>query len=201
MLPHGVLLAGTRPGVSASGRVHWLLTNNQIFAYDLEKEDFEIFELPAPISKYSNNNIQLVEYEGLLGLICVKDEECMELWVADKGGQNTWTMKEKISTEAVHNEEEGLGLVGLCNTDVALLKGCSKLMLYKFQDKYSFKAINLDDKFSCPSQIFPFQSNLEPVDLAGGEEMLEQNRLACTTRRLCFMFCFFFVVTLILLFC
>lgn len=203
-LPCGVLLTGTKPGVSASGKVNWLLTNNQIFAFDLGKESFEIITLPSPISEYSNNSIQIVEYEGRLGLICVeKDEECTELWVVDEGGQNAWTQREKISIEAV-NREEGLALpvAGLCNTDVALLKGYYKVMFYKFQeDNFSSKAVHLKENVLCQSQFFPFQSDFELVDLARGEKNMLKHQLACTTRRLCFTFFFFFVVTLILYVC
>ncbi|XP_050376490.1 LOW QUALITY PROTEIN: F-box protein At5g41720-like [Argentina anserina] len=70
-----------KPAVSACGAVQWLLSNHRsvgVFAFDVDKESWEIFAPPCSAVENRNKN-QVVEYQGRLAWIC-EGEDLMELW-------------------------------------------------------------------------------------------------------------------------
>ncbi|KAL5572400.1 hypothetical protein UlMin_021997 [Ulmus minor] len=66
--------------VTVCGSFFCLTKNTNIFVFDLEKESWEIFTLPSPLHEldYTRSIIQLVEYEGGLGMIFLVNNEWIE---------------------------------------------------------------------------------------------------------------------------
>ncbi|EXB77046.1 F-box protein [Morus notabilis] len=156
--------------VSTSGSLHSLTTEKRIFAFNFERESWEIFALPYPLCEddyYKRyDNIHLVECEGKLGLICMaREEECMELWVVEEYyGQRTWTKRHKISLERLMREERHISPEALSNNDVALMKSLSKVVLYNFQTSTS-EIVKMENLLLLgDNEFFPIESDWEPLE-------------------------------------
>ncbi|EXB76909.1 hypothetical protein L484_017910 [Morus notabilis] len=182
MFPYGETLDFKPYMVSTSGSLHSLTTDKRIFAFNFERESWEIFALPSPLfgddycKRY--DNINLVECEGKLGLICMaREEECMELWVVeDYYGQRTWTKRIELSLERLMREERHISLEALCNSDVAVMKSFSKVIFYNFQTSISEINVKLEDLI-LGDEFFPVDSDWEPLEFLdlGQEDPVQHN--------------------------
>lgn len=158
LLPWGEF-SSREPTVSACGALHWIMTNNEIFSFFPDTESWLTFGLPFPLcKKYSFNH--LVEYGGRLAMICM-EESCMQLWVMIDYETKIWKKKQSISIEAA---VQGMSPFGFDSSDIALMRGFCSVILYNFKSCCSNVCkVRVDHPHS--SEIFPFQSDLEPVYL------------------------------------
>lgn len=160
MFPHCESLGFRRLGTTY-GVLHTYTTEKRIFAFDSEKERWEIFALPYPLREDDYGDMQLVECEGRLGLICMVREKCMELRVGeDYYGQRTWTRRNQISLNEWLIREENYFFFpeALCNSDVALMKSFSKIMFYNFQAS-TLEDVELRKILSVCVEFFPIESD------------------------------------------
>ncbi|EXB38916.1 hypothetical protein L484_027351 [Morus notabilis] len=82
-LPFRESLDSVKPAVSASGFLYAVTTERDgFFAFDWEKESWEVFGLPdQPLSDYDyckQNNMHVAEYESRLALICMVEDDYVE---------------------------------------------------------------------------------------------------------------------------
>ncbi|PQQ08896.1 hypothetical protein Pyn_03091 [Prunus yedoensis var. nudiflora] len=169
-LPYSVWLKIYRPCVTSRGACYWHLTNNQVlaFSYEDDKESWEIFDSPEPMSNsdYCVSYAKLVEYQGRLALIYSKGE-LMELWVMEDHEKKVWRRHRLISLDGL---KQLLGHYpspeAYYNSDIALMEAWPKVVFYKFQAGSSYKVVNamLENK---PDEIFKLQSDFEIVNLRG----------------------------------
>ncbi|CAK7352520.1 unnamed protein product [Dovyalis caffra] len=68
----GLLVTSCMRSISACGSLDWLTWENNVFAFHVKEERYSMFSLPLPVK---DKDIELVEYEGKLGLICVSRGE------------------------------------------------------------------------------------------------------------------------------
>ncbi|KAL6274428.1 hypothetical protein ACE6H2_025120 [Prunus campanulata] len=164
-LPYSVWLnIPRRSCVTSRGACYWHLTNNQVlaFSYEDDKESWEIFDSPEPMSNsdYCASYTKLVEYQGRLALIYSK-EELMELWVMEDHEKKVWRRHKLISLDGL---KQLLGHYpspeAYYNSDIALMEAWPKVVFYKFQAGSSYKVVNamLENK---PDEIFKLQSDFE----------------------------------------
>ncbi|KAM7254635.1 hypothetical protein ACFE04_004015 [Oxalis oulophora] len=169
----GVYLQGYRRGVykgvfvssksrvpaSISGTLNWLTTKGNIFSYDLHEDSSRFIELPNDGSV--NNNLQLIDYEGKLGLN-VQDREqhyCGESWVFS---QNIWTRQHSINLKPL--EERTCNILSVCNSDVVLVKYCLwAVAFYDFKKGITLRTQDLNHHV--PDCAFHFESDFELFDL------------------------------------
>ncbi|KAK1365255.1 hypothetical protein POM88_040816 [Heracleum sosnowskyi] len=155
--------------VSASGRLHWLLSDDQGLALDLVTETYTFFTLPVlDKEKYFGTiNMQLVKYKGKLGLIC-QDLESFEIWVIEDYKNRVWKKINKIYTENLKKKHMScvVHAVNLYASNIVLMKGRG-YMFYDIENHCSVNVAGLDLplRVTHPHEVFPFRSDLEPVDL------------------------------------
>ncbi|XP_017222448.1 uncharacterized protein LOC108199227 [Daucus carota subsp. sativus] len=166
MLPLRVLIS--RDSIFVSGSVHWLLSDNRILAFDVKTTTHTIFSLPhdARVKENEFHTIRLVKYKGKLGLIKGLGSE-FEIWELENSRTRVWKRIKEINAEAVEKKEPYCvpQAVGLYSRDVALMKG-RDYIFYNFEDA-SLSVAKLDHHLTHPNDVFPFRSDLEPVDLRG----------------------------------
>lgn len=164
-LPNGIFLS-FKPAVSACGALHWLLSDNRVFAFHVYEENWETFALPCPTStdseSYKHNLNKLVEYQGRLAWVCGQGEDLMELWVMEDYKNKVWSKRRIIRLIGL---DLSTSLGTLCSNDVALMRGFYQITFYKFED-YSSKVVKLKGICS-PDEFFMLQSDSEPTDLRG----------------------------------
>ncbi|KAK9274932.1 hypothetical protein L1049_022187 [Liquidambar formosana] len=153
-------LLGHEPAVLASGAIHWLTTDDHVFAFDPEEERWSMFPLPRPIHEK-----KLVEYKGKLALINMTRDKNMELWVMKDYGNRVWK-KRTMSIEALRREEPHVSPEAFYNADIALMKTYDQVIFYKFQN-HSSNVVKLK-KNGHPCQVFTFQSDFQPSDMIMG---------------------------------
>ncbi|MCD7452984.1 hypothetical protein HAX54_019043 [Datura stramonium] len=181
LFPQGLYFDTFTPAVNAGGLIYLKLRDDQVMALNYNGEEaFPRFSLPKPpaFDKYKDYYPynQLVEYKGKLGFTCLSPKG-MELWVFNNGNQ-VWELKKEVDVETVKGVTKFPTPVGFYNADIALMKDYYEVIFYKLQDK-SFNVVKLD---KCPNvqEIFPFRSDLEPIDL----RMLGANIIS-STKQLC----------------
>lgn len=203
--------------VSASHKLNWHVRGeNQIFAFDMDTESWEIFSMPREaISECGDDEhvmlMEIVGYEGRLGLVCMgRDELCMRLWIMEDHGQTkVWTKRKEISIEPLERLDRHVSPAAFGGTDVVLMKGFYKLIFFKFQNYdgkpttiTSCKVVRLEK--STVSQVFPLESDFEPVYLGGKLPTVPDNINTSTTALVVlgiWSMIFFFYVFLLTLSC
>ncbi|KAL5545670.1 hypothetical protein UlMin_005357 [Ulmus minor] len=155
--------------VTVRGSFYCLTTNNNIFVFDLEKESWEIFSLPSPLCEldYTRSIIQLVEYEGGLGLIFLVNKEWMELWMMENYREKTWRRIKNLNFECLIQREgyrDYAYPMALCNNDVMLINNYMNIMLFDFRNKSS-KPIKLGYSLRGSEDFFRIESDFEPINL------------------------------------
>ncbi|XP_009801397.1 F-box protein At5g49610-like [Nicotiana tabacum] len=164
LLPPEVYFDMFAPAVNASGLVYFKLRkDDQVMALNYNGEEaFSRFSLPKPALEYKDYGYnQLVEYKGKLGFTCLSPKG-MELWVFENGNQS-WELKKEVDIEILKKVTNYPSSIGFYNADIALMKDYYEVIFYKLQDK-SFNVVKLD-KCHKVDEIFPFRSDLEPLDL------------------------------------
>ncbi|MCD7461111.1 hypothetical protein HAX54_045190 [Datura stramonium] len=165
LVPQGLYFDMFAPAVNANGLVYFKLIrddndDDQVMAINYNgEESFPRFSLPnyAFHHEYKDHlHNQLVEYIGKLGFTCLTPKG-MELWVFENR-RHVWELKKRMDTETVKGT-----LVGFYNADIALMKNYDEVVFYKLHDK----SVNVVKLGKCPDvrEIFPFRSDLEPIDL------------------------------------
>ncbi|KAL5547494.1 hypothetical protein UlMin_002725 [Ulmus minor] len=155
--------------VTVRGSFYCLTTNNNIFVFDFETENWEFFSLPYPLCElnYTQSIMQLVEYEGGLGLICLVNEEWMELWMMESYRENTWRRVKNLNFETLI-KQEGYGHyaspMALCNNDVMLINNYMNIMLYDFRNGSS-KPIKMECSLRGCKKFFKLESDFVPINL------------------------------------
>ncbi|KAL5560961.1 hypothetical protein UlMin_030708 [Ulmus minor] len=150
-----------------SGVFYSLMTNNNISVFDLQEESWEFFELPC--SLHEQSNIQLVEYEGRLGLICLLNNESMELWVMKNYKEKTWSRRKKFSIKSlIKHEVDGVDPIAMCNNDVTLMKNYWKFIFYNFQNG-SNREVKMETILG--GVIFKVESDFEPANLNNPQKL------------------------------
>lgn len=174
LLPIQVFICGET--IFVSGRSHWLLSDNRILAFDLESTTYTIFNPPAGVIDkddqfQSTSRIELVKYKDKLGLICKKFGSDFEIWELEDYRCHVWKKIKKISAEGAKKKEPYSvpHAVSLYSSNIALMKG-PEYLFYNFEDSNVSEA-KLDHHISHPNDVFPFRSDLEPVDLRGRDDL------------------------------
>lgn len=163
LLPYGVFLSW-EPAVSACGALHWIMTNNEMFAFFVDTESWTTFDLPFPLCKERCfSHMKLTEYGGRLALLCM-EESSMQLCVMEDYDMKIWSKRRTISIEAVQKMEPYTSPLSFDNSDVALMRGFRSLILYNFKT-CSSNVCKVEVDLNLTHAIFPFQSDLEPVHL------------------------------------
>lgn len=83
------------------------------------------------------------------------------LWVFENETQ-VWELRKEVDIEVIKQAMNFPTPGGVYNADIALMMGYSKVIFYKLHNK-SFNTVNLN-KCRAVREIFPFRSDLEPVD-------------------------------------
>ncbi|XP_060189341.1 putative F-box protein At1g12855 [Lycium barbarum] len=194
LVPQGFYFDKRTPAVNASGLVYFKLRDDQVMALNYNGEEaFPRFSLPNPAFEYNDYQYnQLVEYNGKLGLTCLSPKG-MELWVFENGRQ-VWELKKEVDIETIKGVTQFPTPVGFYNADIALTKDYYEVIFYKLQDK-SFNVVKLD-KCHTVQEIFPFRSDLEPLDLS----MQRANADVSSTKHLYRPFWILLVIVFVLLF-
>ncbi|XP_059310359.1 uncharacterized protein LOC132061600 [Lycium ferocissimum] len=163
LVPEELYFDMSTPAVNASGLVYVKLRDDLVMALNYNGDEaFPRFSLPKPAFEYEDYRYnQLMEYNGKLGFTCLSPKG-MKLWVFENGRQ-VWELKKEVDIETVYGMTKFPTPVGFYNADIALMKDYYQVIFYKLQDK-SFNVVKLD---KCPTvqEIFPFRSDLEPIDL------------------------------------
>ncbi|KAK1355182.1 putative F-box domain-containing protein [Heracleum sosnowskyi] len=168
LLPIQVLIC--EETIFVSGRSHWLLSDNRILCFDLESMTYTIFTSPAGVRDKDDkfqSLIKLVQYRGKLGLIFNKFGSDFEIWELEDYKCQVWKKIKKFSAEGAKKEEPYCfpHAIGLYSGNIALMEG-GKYFFYNFEDSNVWAA-KLDHHVTYPTNVFPFRSDLEPVDLRG----------------------------------
>ncbi|KAL6224231.1 hypothetical protein ACLB2K_003086 [Fragaria x ananassa] len=147
--------------VAANGGLHWLLSDNQVFAFYEDEENREMFSLPPSAVDNGGHKSKplLAEYQGRLAVIR-SGEEFMGMWVMEHYGRKLSFCGEEIypSPLAFHNGDAALFMAAF-----------DKVMFYNFQEGKSRK-VRLQYH---PHQIFKFQSDMEEVNLERPDRVLK----------------------------
>ncbi|GMN53035.1 hypothetical protein TIFTF001_022175 [Ficus carica] len=165
-LPFCESLATHEPSVSASGFFYCPTTRRRLIAFDWEKETWEVFGLPQPFCE--DRSVQLVEYEGRLGLIRTARSECMEVWAMKNYRKKSWDLKKSVDITSLLEKENFCSsdpLMDLYCSDVALMKDRSDVAFCKLQgglisDEYKVRSV-----LSSKVDLFKLESDMEPVEL------------------------------------
>ncbi|KAK6785520.1 hypothetical protein RDI58_018975 [Solanum bulbocastanum] len=152
------------PAVNASGLVYFKLRDDLVMALDYNGEEaFPRFSLPNQAFDYEDYRYnQLVEYNGKLGFICLSPRG-IGLWVFENEN-HVWELKQEVGIESIKEMTNFPTPSGIYNAGIALMKDYYKVYFYKLQDK-SFNEVKLN-KCRGVQEVFPFRSDLEPVDLS-----------------------------------
>ncbi|GAV58434.1 F-box domain-containing protein/FBA_3 domain-containing protein [Cephalotus follicularis] len=167
-LPPNDECLSSKPAVSTGGILHWLTRGKNVLAFNVDKENWTLFSLPKSV--YQNHNyfgIELVEHEGRLALVCMEKDDCMNLWVLTNINAKVWEKRQTMGIEALKRN----GRVSLPHwfytADIGLILGYEEVMFYKFNnDNINTVKLNKNIDFRW---IFPFRSDLEPINLKGGQ--------------------------------
>ncbi|XP_070035917.1 F-box protein At5g49610-like [Nicotiana tomentosiformis] len=164
LFPQEIYVDMFTPTVNASGLVYFKLGDDLVMALNYNGEEaFPRFSLPKPAMEYKNYGYnQLVEYNGKLGFTCLSPKG-MELWIFENGNQS-WELKKEVEIETLKKVTKYPRLVGFYNADIALMIDYYEVIFYKLQDK-SFNKVKLNKCRNNIQEIFPFRSDLEPLDL------------------------------------
>nr|GLL37044.1 F-box protein At5g49610-like [Ipomoea trifida] len=138
--------------VCTGGLVYWLTNRNTILAFDSATETH--LEFAGPIAATEENRSymyeRIVEYKGRLGFICKYKSDELLLWGLEDRTNYRWEIKRVVGIDKEKNR-----LIGCNLADMALMLG--------YRDQ-----VYAQSGFYNPRDIFPFQSNSEPVDLEDG---------------------------------
>jgi F-box interacting protein len=150
--------------VSVCGALHWLMTNNGIFTFYEDTESWKIFYIPSPLcEEHYFRKIKLMDYSGHLAFLCM-EKNCIELWVMEDYDKNIWIKRQNISFKAIQKVEPYISPLIFDNSDVLLIKGFNKIILYNFKScRYNVCKTRID--FKRTNEIFPFRSDSEPIHL------------------------------------
>jgi hypothetical protein len=152
------------PAVSTCGALHWLMTDHKIFAFFADTESWEIFGLPFPLCKeHYFKHMKLVDYSGHLAMLCM-EESSIQLWVMEDIKAKKWSKRQNISIKAVQEVESYPSPLGFESSDIILMKGFCSLISYNFKS-CSFNVHNVGINISHTNEIFPYQSDSEPLHL------------------------------------
>ncbi|GKV49710.1 hypothetical protein SLEP1_g56445 [Rubroshorea leprosula] len=160
---------GLKPAISVSNQLHWLTSERNVFSFDMEKERWELFPLPNPLCESEHcNYVEIVEYEGKLGSIFMKEGHGVEIWIMDEHSKKEWRKRHVMDMEYLEREESKSCAEAFYNSDVALIKGFYKVIFYKFKNGHC-DVVRLEEQMFA-SQVFFFQSDWEPTDLRGKKQ-------------------------------
>ncbi|GLU11827.1 hypothetical protein SLE2022_285470 [Rubroshorea leprosula] len=165
-----------KPAISVSGALHWKTNSSKIFSFDVEKQSWELISLPKPLCQ--TECCELVEYEGKMGLICLKKGHYMELWVREGHShrRKVWSKRHGMDMEGFEREEPLCWVEAFYNADIAVIRGFCKVIFYNCRNGDS-DAVRVEKMFG-NYHLFLYQSDWEPVNLMGKEHSrtLSQNR-------------------------
>ncbi|KAK6116892.1 hypothetical protein DH2020_049383 [Rehmannia glutinosa] len=156
-LPYPEFIIMSTPSVFVGNSVYWRTNKDNVVEFNEDNESFNRFSLP----EYVHNgckSMQLIEYEGGLGLICSReDDHCFELWIRK---EMAWRRKMEVD---IKNVDKYASPVGFYNAGIAFLKAFNEVLFYKIQDR-SVRRWKLDELWSA-REVFQFRSDFEIVDL------------------------------------
>ncbi|WRX27000.1 F-box domain - like 10 [Theobroma cacao] len=124
----GFVLLSEAPPVFASGAFHWFTFSQQIFAFDINSEKWELIDLPENFTDETTFYLKkaLVQYEGKLALLrYAMDVDKVEIWVMENYSRRTW----KLAREIVNSAYEDT-IVHLYRSDVAVVINYKDLVWY-----------------------------------------------------------------------
>ncbi|KAJ7955956.1 F-box protein [Quillaja saponaria] len=182
------------PVVLACGtRFHWLRSDNQVFVFDVEKEDWTVFGLPNLACL--ENNKKLVQYEGRVGLVYKESEsQCMELWVVEeyyypfkkKSKQVSWNKKQRIvlSDEALNKFHPTFLPCAFYSSDVVVIQSFYDIVFYNFVSDQMVK-IKIPGDW-CSRDVVHYQTDFEAnlelfkatARICGSDDQLNDNLLS-----------------------
>ncbi|KAL6222016.1 hypothetical protein ACLB2K_005408 [Fragaria x ananassa] len=107
--------------VAANGGLHWLLSDNQVFAFYEDAENREMFSLPPSAVDNGGHKSKplLAEYQGRLAVIR-SGEEFMDMWVMEDYGRKLWSATRTWNIKKLCGEEIYLSPLAFHNGDAAL---------------------------------------------------------------------------------
>ncbi|KAJ4950800.1 hypothetical protein NE237_027632 [Protea cynaroides] len=157
-LPYYIILS-LEPEVLVHGSFHWLTfgKHKQIFACDIDKENWSLISLPqSSTSSSSEEEIEAMNYdfqihrtlvncEGHLGLL-YSSRSWMELWVMEDYMKKTWRKKYRVSLEPLNQMYVGgYSLLALDTMDMILVKKFDQLIWYNFVRGIPTKVMKLQN--------------------------------------------------------
>ncbi|OIT31731.1 PREDICTED: uncharacterized protein LOC109208303 [Nicotiana attenuata] len=163
-LPYDVFFEPSCLPVNVSGLVYFLTDDDHVLVLNYNgKEARPRFLLPEPVIENKDyTDKKLVEYEGKLEFSCLSPNEMLELWCIDNARNHMWNKEKEVDVETVKSVIKYPSPVDFYDSDIALMMGLNKLMLYNEQNS-SFDVVKLDR--SNYSEIFPFRSDRELIGL------------------------------------
>ncbi|XP_031102589.1 uncharacterized protein LOC116006379 [Ipomoea triloba] len=138
--------------VCTGGLVYWLTNRNTILIFDSATETHLEFAGPLAATEENRSYMyeRIVEYKGRLGFICKYKSDELVLWGLEDRTNYRWEIKRIVGIDKEKNR-----LIGCNLADMALMLG--------YRDQ-----VYAQSGFYNPRDIFPFQSNSEPMDLEDG---------------------------------
>ncbi|XP_059435604.1 F-box protein At4g19940-like [Corylus avellana] len=151
------------PAVSVCGALHWLMTNNEIFAFD-DTESWKILYLPSPLcQKHYYRKIKIMDYSGHLAFLYM-EKSFMELWVMEDYDKNIWIKRQNISIKTIQEVEHYTSPLIFDSSDVVIMKSFDNIILYNFKS-YRYNVCKTGIDFKRTDENFLFRSDLKLIHL------------------------------------
>lgn len=142
--------------MSASGVLHWFMSNNEVFAFHQDTESWTTFDLPFPLSKKNFfKHTKLAEYNGYLAIFCTENQgEFAQLWVMVDYESKVWMKRYRMSIKAVRGALECHGFpIAMDRSDITLMWGFNSVIYYNFSVQAMLCAENTAEwSFPFPSR-------------------------------------------------
>ncbi|XP_058086503.1 F-box protein At5g49610-like [Magnolia sinica] len=160
-----LLLPG--PGVLIQGEIHWLTTENSIFAFNTDSESWRMIALPREGPNYLNGHdrvyVDITEFKGKLALI-YSNNVWMELWAMENHSEEIWERKQAVSfSRALQTEYPFFSLLALYATEILLLNCAYDFIWYNFENDTYTDEMKWD--YLTPQTALPFESDLVPCNM------------------------------------
>ncbi|KAM3326804.1 F-box protein like [Capsicum chacoense] len=150
--------------INASGLIYLLTTDDQVIVLNYDGEEaYPRFYLPEQVARNEDYTLKkIISYEGKLGFICLSPSGILELWCIDNRINHFWRKEQEVETENIKRVTNYPSPIDFYNSDVILLMGFNVFIFYKKQNA-NLHVVELD-RLNCPTEIFPFCSDVEPIN-------------------------------------
>ncbi|CAH2080230.1 unnamed protein product [Thlaspi arvense] len=151
--------------VSAYGYLHWLTWKNNVVRFCMRTETWSFIPVPEDIG--GDGSLDLISYEGKLGVICSNSRQGYGLWVLDSSLGSSWVNRKDIEMTGL--EDKYAKPLWFPSNDVVSVESLCRLSLYNMNSNKS-RYLHMKTKDRLPYYLprnvcFPFYSNYERVCL------------------------------------